>query len=961
MLNPSALGTEGLVSGTVYDKRGLVTSDTDANGKTTFYAYNAFGQLIELTDSLGTKSQAAYDARGNLIQITDAKGNVARFEYDRNNRMTREILPLGQATSYQYDAQGNLLQRIDPTGNKGVFEVDVLNRFTTIKRYGPSNGLQSTTTFGWDAENNQIAWSETDHTRGQTTSATLTYDDANRKIGETVTYPLGNTLSYGYSYSAAGKKTRLTWADGSAIDYGYSAHGELETVAIPGEGTISVNQFKWTAPAKVTLPGGTVQERSYDGLLDLQSLKVKNTAQQTVLNLQNTYGKVQELKQSSRTDTFGSLSFTKAGSYAYDAEVRLTQAQVDSGGLIGTATETFTLDAVGNRVAHSQVSGAWSYDSNNRLTQRGTGAYATTYQYDDAGSLIRRTEPSSKVTQYVYDAQLRLIEVKDGAGAPAARYGYDPLGRRSWKEQYRDGSGNTLAPARRTYYLYADEGLIAESTQDIKLNADLTVIATGPLQITTQYGPTPDSVFATNVLFVKTKASDGSDMVAYYHHDQLGAPIQATNKSGAVVWAASYNVFGQGQITTPLASAGSPVIDSNLRLPGQYFDEETGLHYNYFRYYDPTTGRYIQDDPIGLDGDTNRYAYANSNPLTGADPYGLFNIFKPADWPTVPQSWIDDIAGVGDGMLAIVSFGLWNGEAVRERLGIVSVDTCSDAYGRGKIIGELAATLILLRARPRSPCNSFPENTLVHVRPADASEEDALTGMTAVKAISQLRVGDEVLALSEWKDKGNAPIFDRRLSYEKILDVLTSFKEQTLVHLTLDNGQSLTVTDGHPLRTSEGWRDAILMKRGEKLFLKDNDGVSSDVSAATINEVRIEITVVPVINLEVANAHTYFVGELAALVHNAPCPRVAALRKDFENKVRPNYWKDKARTNPIGYSSSDLARMRVGRPPIGADGRSMELHHIQSLENGGTNARANLREMTFTDHRKGPNFRMNHP
>lgn len=81
-----------------------------------------------------------------------------------------------------------------------------------------------------------------------------------------------------------------TSADGTAIDYAHSAHGELQTVTIPGEGSISVNQFKWTAPTSLTLPGGTVQDKSYNGLLQLKSLKVKGPGQQTTLDFQHRYG-----------------------------------------------------------------------------------------------------------------------------------------------------------------------------------------------------------------------------------------------------------------------------------------------------------------------------------------------------------------------------------------------------------------------------------------------------------------------------------------------------------------------------------------------------------------------------------------------------------------------------------------------------------------------------------------------
>ncbi|MDO9190628.1 MAG: RHS repeat-associated core domain-containing protein, partial [Sulfurimicrobium sp.] len=297
-----------------------------------------------------------------------------------------------------------------------------------------------------------------------------------------------------------------------------------------------------------------------------------------------------------RHASFGS---SKDSNYSYDAEIRLTQAQTDTGGLFGSRTETYTLDPLANRTRHSPVSGAWQYDANNRLIQRGEGGDATTYAWDEAGNQTQKTEAGNKTTRYGYDSNNRLIEVKDGTNNLIARYGYDPLGRRMWKEQYRDGQGAALPSQKRTYFLYADEGLIAEATQAIALNADNSVSENGTPQITAQYGPKPNNPYTTGMLFIKALNSNGTDTYAYYHHDHLQTPIQATDKQGNVVWAASYNAFGQATIITPAPTADKPTITSNLRLPGQYWDEETGLHYNYFRDYDPQVGRYTTSDPIG--------------------------------------------------------------------------------------------------------------------------------------------------------------------------------------------------------------------------------------------------------------------------------------------------------------------------------------------------------------------------
>ena len=102
----------------------------------------------------------------------------------------------------------------------------------------------------------------------------------------------------------------------------------------------------------------------------------------------------------------------------------------------------------------------------------------------------------------------------------------------------------------------------------------------------------------------------------YYVTDHLGTPQKLLNAQGAVVWQAAYLPYGEAQILT--AS-----VQNNLRFPGQYFDVETGLHYNWNRYYNPKTGRYITADPIGLVGGMNVYAYVGGNPVNAVDVEGL--------------------------------------------------------------------------------------------------------------------------------------------------------------------------------------------------------------------------------------------------------------------------------------------------------------------------------------------------
>ena len=359
--------------------------------------------------------------------------------------------------------------------------------------------------------------------------------------------------------------------------------------------------------------------------------------------LTNTYSKRQELTTRSRTDNPPGLTSTVTAEYSYDDESRLTQAVTDTGGLLGTDTETFTLDGVGNRTAHNKILGSWDYDANNRLTEKGL-LDKTTYAYDDAGSLSQKTRGGSSLN-YGYDSQHRLVEVKDTSGNPIARYGYDPMDRRIWKEAYRNQDGAALSQPTRSYYLYSDEGLIAESQQSITHPLPVGEgwgegQATTEPAITAQYGPRPNSQFGTGVLFVKAKNSNNTNTIAYYHHDHLGTPLQATDKQGNIVWSAQYNVFGQASITTPTPTFDKPTISSDLRFPGQVYDEETGLHYNWHRYYDPALGRYVTADPVGLQGGINTYAYVNGNPVNAVDPTGLIKL--PTDPSGLPPNWNPD-------------------------------------------------------------------------------------------------------------------------------------------------------------------------------------------------------------------------------------------------------------------------------------------------------------------------------
>ena len=260
--------------------------------------------------------------------------------------------------------------------------------------------------------------------------------------------------------------------------------------------------------------------------------------------------------------------------------------------------EAYGYDNVGNRTSASNAGGSISHNLNNELTTYGDAEYV----FDDNGNLTEISMAGSLVWMYEYNAANRLVHTEDGTGAIVADYVYDPFGRRLWKE----------VNGERTYFFYSDEGLIAE------YDASGTALKS--------YGYKPDSTWGTDPLFLK---KDGQ--YYWYQNDHLGTPQKLVDMEGNVVWSAQYAAFGEATVSVE-------TVTNNLRFPGQYFDAETGLHYNFHRYYDPRVGRYVRRDPIGLDGGVNVFLYALNDPISKRDVLGLTFSRSDLDIKTGP-SW----------------------------------------------------------------------------------------------------------------------------------------------------------------------------------------------------------------------------------------------------------------------------------------------------------------------------------
>lgn len=563
-----AAGVELRESRFKYDAVGNLIEKIDPMGNVTAYVYDSLRRLVKTIDPKGGETKYTYDLRDNLIALTDANGNTTRFEYNRNNKLVREIRPMGQATVFKYDAMGNLSEKTDPRGIRSVYKFGLDSRLLATEYY--SSPGESTPAkivkFTYDQLGNMATYAD------GTTSAKYTYDELNRKTSESVNYGKF-TLIYHYEYYKNGLKKSYPSPEGRKYRYAYDEANRLKSVAIPGQGTISWDSYKWKLPAQITLPGGTTRITGYDPLMRIETILAKTRKGKTILDYRYKYNRADNI----------TLKSTEHGDYVYTYD--------DLYQLIGAENpqsddEYFTYDRVGNRLSDAKTKGQWKYNRNNELLKAGPA----NFQYDTAGNTIEKTADTETI-KYLYNPEGRLERISDGNARTVASYYYDPFGKRLYKEV--DG--------KRTYFLYTDEGLSGEYNQKGKAIKS--------------YGFKPNSTWTTDPLFMKVGRH-----YYYYHNDHLGTPQKMVKKSGQIGWSTIYKSFGN---TTILKQ---PTTSNNFRFPGQYSIDNFELSYNWHRYYDPKTGRFLIHDPIGLNGGINLYVYSNNNPISQIDPKGLAGI-----------------------------------------------------------------------------------------------------------------------------------------------------------------------------------------------------------------------------------------------------------------------------------------------------------------------------------------------
>ncbi len=658
---------------TSYGLDGLrrVTQITNAANASASLSYNALDAVTSASDFKGVATATPRDALGNALSTSSLDAGSQSAEYDALGLPRRITDALGQATLITRDALGRPTQITQQDGRSTTLRYDLAG--TTYNATGFANASKG-------------YLSEIQDTTDKTSYQRDGFGRVIKKTQQLAPFATGTAKSISYSYASAatgqgngaGQMDSITYPNGTKVSYLYSAAGQISQINWGTTPLITNIQYtplgqpaSWAWEfADTSATTVLTATRAYDSAgrviaTELGSFGYDSAGRITSLT--------QQLAKPSNTLVTSTAVTTASASYtiSYDSLGRITSFARAAGlGAASTApwpahTATFSYDANGNRLAslHTSGSGATASSTNrsysvgassNQLlgwsqTQQVGGnagvSSSVNFGYDANGSLI-----NDGLRRYEFDAAGRLAAMTTGAldSSPTTRYVHNALGQRLFKTepQYPPAAGDendpTFMASLLAFFsqLWGGNTGAANPSAAEKLGYQYYYDEDGSLLYELGSGGA-NSTGAAHYVYLPTPA--GPMPVAFYngsrhyavHTDHLNTPRRLTQSDKKIAWQWAYSAFGEEQPTTgrnryvdpsTTPNAGSTTIADvtfNLRYPGQYFDKESNLHYNYFRSYDSRTGRYTQADPIDLQGGWNKYNYVSANPLAATDLFGL--------------------------------------------------------------------------------------------------------------------------------------------------------------------------------------------------------------------------------------------------------------------------------------------------------------------------------------------------
>jgi RHS repeat-associated protein len=493
---------------------------------------------------------------------------MTQFEYNARSQMTAVVDALTQRYDFSYDALGRQLTQTK-AGSTMAYEYDAVGNRTKRTDY-----LSQITNYTYDNLNRLTNVTYPDATE----NITLTYDvisqltkatknaqdvsfvyDKRRQVAST-TDIFGKVIAY--TLDATQNRTTLKLDGTNFATYAYDVANRLTKITNSADAkAVSYTYDNANRMTKETLPNTTATTFNYDGMSRLKEIKDVKGAATTLFDRNYAYNTANQISQIAET--------AQTRNFGYDNLDRLTS-------VTGSTSENYAFDAVGNRTS-SQLSATYNYQPFNRLTNTAT----TSYVYNSNGNMTQKTV-GANTTQYIWDYENRLKQVILPSGQNVV-YKYDALGRRSER--------NVNNSASWTKFTYDGQDVILDQ------NSDGT------------------SVTYLNGLGIDNKIRQTvNGQAQYFLSDHLGSTTALTDATGAVIASTSYDSFG---------NATNASFPTRYQFTGKEFDNFTGLHYYRARWYDGNLGRFISEDPIGLSGGINQFAYANNNASNLIDPNGL--------------------------------------------------------------------------------------------------------------------------------------------------------------------------------------------------------------------------------------------------------------------------------------------------------------------------------------------------
>ncbi|WP_180144225.1 RHS repeat-associated core domain-containing protein [Acinetobacter sp. YH12052] len=641
-----------------YDEEGTLTAQQSADAQQVKYIYSSAGkdkgQLKTIVYPDGLKEQFEHDQEGRLLKHTDTKGLVTQYRYNTVGLLEQRIDANRHQIGYQWDKQGRIQKLINQNHAEYLFGY---NRFGQLVHEQAFDGEEKYYSYNENGQLLQIRQLNIltqfgYHPDGSIASKTYMHVQTSHSQTEEFEYNLNNQLSQvtnkesqinfyrnplgqlvrehqhynvpnlkpltavlRYEYDELGNLSKTIRPDGQVqtnLTYG---SGHIYGIAFNQQDMVAFQRDDLHRETVRMLANGLIQSKNYNdvGLLSSQIIRPE----------QETTGRVQHQAerhyQYDKNYLLTQVEDSRLGqlNYQYDVIGRLIKSQGPQ------LTESFAFDPAGNLI--DPIATQSSQVKNNLITQY-QGKH---YKYDALGNVVETTQ-AGKTLKLTWD-NLNRLERSDNNGQ-VTTYGYDVFGRRLYKHSPIENS-LTLFGWDGDLMIWESQQSSNEQTQYTKHyvyepNSLVPLLQTGyagfiKLIETPDYlkfQTEPYSVYKDPVWKTETRKNKAElERVTFYHCDQVGTPQTLSNELGECVWEIKQDTWGT---SLGIKASENSLEQTNIRFQGQYFDRETGLHYNRYRYYEPHSARYLSKDPIGLFGGVNNSSYV-SDPNLWVDPLGL--------------------------------------------------------------------------------------------------------------------------------------------------------------------------------------------------------------------------------------------------------------------------------------------------------------------------------------------------